>query len=497
MNYSIIRRTTGLVLKFEAIFLLLPALTGFIYRERAGFIYLILAIVYYLAGTLINLRSETDEIFYTKEGFFSVALVWIVISICGALPFVLCGDIPSYPDALFETISGFTTTGSSILPDVEALSHASLFWRSFTHWVGGMGVLVFIAAILPISGDHYIHIMRAEVPGPEVSKLVPRARKTARILYMIYFLLTAIEIVFLLCGGMSFYDALLHSFATAGTGGFSTRAASVGAYNSTYIDVVISTFMLLFGCNFNLYYLILMGQGLAVFKSEELRVYLGIIAVSVLAIAANIASRVGGFGQGLRYAYFQVTTIISTTGFATADFDTWPELSRWILVLLMFVGGMAGSTGGGIKVSRILVLIKTVFKELNSFLHPKSIKKIKMDDKPIEHEVVRATNVYFCSYMIIFAFSVLLISLENYDLTTNFTAVAATFNNIGPGLELVGPAANFSFLNSFSKCILIFDMLAGRLELFPLLILFHPVLWKEVIVRKRKIVQSMNLDRKK
>ena len=498
MNYSIIRRTTGLVLKFEAIFLLLPALTGFFYREREGLIYLALAAAYYAIGFLINLKGDAGTEFYTKEGFISVALVWLVISICGALPFVLCGDIPNYSDALFETVSGFTTTGSSILTDVEALSHASLFWRSFTHWVGGMGVIVFVLAIMPMRKRRMgsqMHMMRAESPGPVVGKLVPKIRDTAKILYMIYFGMTVTEIVLLLIARMPLFDSLCLSFGTAGTGGFGVLGDSIASYPIPQ-QTIITIFMILFGVNFNAYYFILFRKVKKAFQMEEVRAYFLIILIAVAAITGDLV-RTMNFSNALRTSAFQVGSIITTTGFSTADFNTWSQTSRTILVLLMFIGACAGSTGGGIKVSRILVLIKTVFKELNSFLHPKSIKKIKMDDKPIEHEVVRATNVYFCSYMIIFAFSVLLISLENYDLTTNFTAVAATFNNIGPGLELVGPAANFSFLNAFSKCILIFDMLAGRLELFPLLILFHPGLWKEVFTRKRKIIESRNLDRKK
>ena len=408
----------------------------------------------------------------------TVGLSWISMSAFGALPFVFSGDIPHYVDALFETISGFTTTGASILENVELMGRGCMFWRLFTHWVGGMGVLVFIAAILPISGDHYIHIMRAEVPGPEVSKLVPRARKTARILYMIYFILTAMETVLLLFGGMSLYEAMLHAFATAGTGGFSTRAASVGAFNSTYIDVVIATFMMLFGCNFNLYYLILMGQGLAVFKSEELRVYLGIIAVSVLVIAGNIASKVGGFALGLRYAYFQVTTIISTTGFSTADFNLWPELSRWILVLLMFIGGCAGSTGGGLKVSRIIILFKSYLHELKQLILPTRVKRIWFEGKAVSDQTVHSVLVFFQVYLFITFLSVLVLTLDGRDLVTNFTASLACISNIGPGLGAVGPNGNYAFFSDLSKLVLSLEMLLGRLEIFPVLFLFAPSVWK-------------------
>ena len=495
MNSSIVRIIIGQVLKVEAALLLLPCITAIVYQEKVGIYYLITAAACLAVGFIFTFRKSRNDVFYLKEGLVATSLSWVVLSIFGAVPFYISGEIPSYVDALFETVSGFTTTGSSILSDVEVLSRTALFWRSFTHWVGGMGVLVFLLAIIPLSGGSNFNLMKAESPGPSVGKLVPKVAYTARILYVIYFGISVIEAVLLMAGGMTFYEAILTTFGTAGTGGFGFLNSSMGSF-SPYLQWVITIFMILFGVNFNAYYFILFRKVKKAFQMEEVRAYFLIILIAVAAITSDLV-RTMNFSNALRTSAFQVGSIITTTGFSTADFNTWSQTSRTILVLLMFIGACAGSTGGGIKVSRILVLIKTVFKELNSFLHPKSIKKIKMDDKPIEHEVVRATNVYFCSYMIIFAFSVLMISLENYDLTTNFTAVAATFNNIGPGLELVGPAANFGFLNTFSKCILIFDMLAGRLELFPLLILFHPGLWKEVFTRKRKIVESRNLDRKK
>ena len=477
MNYRIVCNILGKVLLAEALLLLLPMGTAMLNHESAlPFVYTIVPLLI-LGGGLNAIKARKAE-FFAREGFVTVGLSWILMSAFGALPFFFSRDIPHYVDALFETISGFTTTGASILENVELMSRGCMFWRLFTHWVGGMGVLVFIAAILPISGDHYIHIMRAEVPGPTVSKLVPRARKTARILYMIYFALTAIETIFLLCGGMSFYDALLHSFATAGTGGFSTRAASVGAYNSTYIDVVISTFMLIFGCNFNLYYLILMGQGLAALKSEELHVYLGIVTASVLAIAANIAHQVGGFGQGLRYGYFQVATIISTTGFSTADFDRWPELSRWILVLLMFVGGCAGSTGGGIKVSRFIILFKSYLLELKQLILPSRVKRIWLEGKAVSDQTVHSVLVFFQVYLIITFLSVLVLTRDGGDIVTNFTASLACISNVGPGLGAVGPTANYAFFSDLSKLLLSLEMLLGRLEIFPVLFLFAPSVWR-------------------
>ncbi len=477
MNYRIVCNILGKVLLAEALLLLLPMGTALLYHESAlPFLYTILPLLA-LGGGLNLIKPQSGD-FFAREGFVTVGLSWISMSAFGALPFVFSGEIPHYVDALFETISGFTTTGASILENVELMGRGCMFWRLFTHWVGGMGVLVFIAAILPISGDHYIHIMRAEVPGPEVSKLVPRARKTARILYMIYFMLTAMETILLLFGGMNFYDALLHAFATAGTGGFSTRAASIGAYNSTYIEMVVATFMMLFGCNFNLYYLILMGQGLAVFKSEELRVYLGIIAVSVLVIAGNITSKVGGFAQGLRYAYFQVATIISTTGFSTADFNLWPELSRWILVLLMFVGGCAGSTGGGLKVSRIIILFKSYLHELKQLILPTRVKRIWFEGKAISDQTVHSVLVFFQVYLFITFLSVLVLTLDGRDLITNFTASLACISNIGPGLGAVGPNGNYAFFSDLSKLVLSLEMLLGRLEVFPVLFLFAPSVWK-------------------
>ena len=478
MNYRVVCNILGKVLLAEAILLILPLTAAMWYHESVlPFLWTMLPLA--LIGGGLNFVKPKSGSLFAREGFVVVGLSWVLMSAFGALPFVLAGDIPHYIDALFETVSGFTTTGSSILTDVEAMSRGCMFWRLFTHWVGGMGVLVFIAAVLPVSGDHYIHVMRAEVPGPTVSKLVPKARKTARILYLIYLVLTLVEAVFLLCGGMSFYDAILHAFATAGTGGFSTRAASVGAYDSVYIDVVISTFMLLFGCNFNLFYLILLGQIKAVFKSEELRVFLVIIAASVLTIAVNIMGGVGGFAQGLRYAYFQVTTIISTTGFATADFDKWPELSRWILVLLMFAGGCAGSTAGGLKISRLIILYKSYLYELKQLILPTRVKRIWFEGKAVSDQTVRSVLVYFQVYMAIMALGVLVLSVEGHDFTTNLTASIACISNVGPGLSLVGPTGNFAFFSVPCKRMLIFEMLLGRLEIFPVLFLFSPSVWRK------------------
>ena len=478
MNYRVVCNILGKVLLAEAILLLLPMTAALVYRESVmPFLWTMLPLLIF-GGALNYVKPKKNDLF-AREGFVVVGLSWVLMSAFGALPFVFSGNIPHYIDALFETISGFTTTGASILENVENMSRSGNFWRLFTHWVGGMGVLVFIAAILPISGDHYIHVMRAEVPGPEVSKLVPRARKTARILYMIYAGLTLMEMVFLLFGGLSFYDALLHAFATAGTGGFSTRAASIAAFDSVYVETVVATFMVLFGFNFNLFYFVLIGQGLAIFKSEELRVYLAVIAVSVLTIALNIMGSVGGFARRLSYAYFQVATIISTTGFATADFDKWPELSRWILVLLMFAGGCAGSTAGGLKFSRVIILFKSYLYELKQLILPTRVKRIWFEGKAVSDQTVRSVLVYFQTYMAIIGGSVLLLTLDGRDLVTNLTASIACISNIGPGLSLVGPTGNYAFFSVFSKLVLSFNMLIGRLEIFPVLFLFAPSVWKK------------------
>ena len=410
-------------------------------------------------------------------------LSWIFLSFFGALPFWISGEIPSLIDALFETVSGFTTTGSSILSDVEALSHCALFWRSFTHWIGGMGVLVFLLAVIPLSGGSHINLMRAESPGPSVGKLVPKIKYTAQILYVIYLGMTVVEIILLLISRMPVFDAITLSFGTAGTGGFGIKGDSIASYTALQ-QWIITIFMILFGVNFNAYYLILFRKFKKALQMEEVKAYFGIIFVSTAIITGSLVMGNMQFADALRHAAFQVGSIITTTGYATINFDAWSQTCRTILVLLMFVGACAGSTGGGMKVSRFIVMVKTMTKELNSYIHPKSVKKIKMDGKPIEHEVVRSINVYLITFMIIFVVSVFAISFEGHDLVTNFTAVAATINNIGPGLSMVGPDCNFGFFSDFSKLVIIFDMLAGRLELFPLLILFHPAIWKELFTQK-------------
>ena len=478
MNYSMISYILGWIFNFEAAFMILPGITAIIYREKNGLAFLITMLICLTIGIPLTRRKRKSKVFHAKEGAVTVALSWLVLSIAGALPFIISGSIPHPIDAIFETVSGFTTTGASILSDVEALSHCMLIWRSFTHWIGGMGVLVFILCLLPLTGGYHMNLMKAESPGPSVSKLVPKVQSTAKILYTIYIILTVVEIIFLLIGKMPLFDTLCTAFGTAGTGGFGIKADSMSSY-STYLQVVITVFMILFGVNFNAYFFILTKKFAQAFKMEEVRYYFAIIAIAVLIITCNIYHMFGSIPEAFQQAAFQVGSIITTTGYATTDFNLWPEISRTILVLLMFIGACAGSTGGGIKVSRILILCKTVRKELHIFLHPNAVKKIKMDGKAIPHEVVRSTNIFFIVFVLIFSGSVFLIAFDDFDLITNFTAVAATINNIGPGFELVGPNGNFSMFSCFSKLVLTFDMLAGRLEIFPLLLLFVRDTWKK------------------
>lgn len=482
MNSSMIRVILGHVLRIEAAFMLLPCLIALIYREKEGFIYLIIAGACALIGVIMSaIKKPTDSALYLKEGCVATALSWIMLSLFGALPFCLTGEIPSYVDSLFETISGFTTTGASILNDVESLSYTSLFWRSFTHWIGGMGVLVFLLAIIPLSGGSNINLMRAESPGPSVGKLVPKIKSSARILYVIYFIMTIAEMGLLTIGGMKPFHAITLSMGTAGTGGFGVLNSSIASYSS-YCQWVITVFMILFGVNFNAFYFILIGKVRKFFEVEEVRWYLGIILAAILMVSINIRGVYGSISETVRNAAFQVASIITTTGYSTTDFNIWPMFSKVILVVLMFIGACAGSTGGGIKVSRIVIMLKTVKKELNNYSHPKSIKKIMFEKKAVEHEVLRAINVYLITFIIIFTLSLTLLSFEDHDFSTTFTAVAATINNIGPGLNMVGPTGNFAFWSIPSKFVLMIDMLAGRLELFPLLILFSPKVLKELVI---------------
>ena len=491
MNTSIIRYILGHIIKLEGFLMLLPCVIAIIFSEKELFTYLAIAVVCILLGSLLTIKKARNSVFYLKEGCIATVLSWVVLSFFGALPFYITGEIPHFTDALFETVSGFTTTGASILNDVEALSHTSLFWRSFTHWIGVMGVLVFLLAIVPLSGGSNMNLMRAESPGPSVGKLVPKMRYTARILYIIYFVLTIIELIALLLVKMPWFDALCISIGTAGTGGFGILNSSGGGY-SVAVQWIVTIFMILFAINFNAYYLILFGQIKNAFKMEEVRVFLSVVFIAIVLITVDISRMFDSLFEALTHAAFQVASIVSSTGFATTDFDLWPGLSKTILVLLMFMGACAGSTGGGIKVSRFVIVGKAIKKELHSYIHPKSVKQIVMDEKEVEYSVIRSVSVYIITFFAIFILSILIIALEEKDLVTNFTSVIATMNNIGPGLSMVGPTQNFAHFNDLSKWVFMFDMLAGRLELFPLLIMFHPSIWHEMIVRpiRRKIRQT-------
>jgi trk system potassium uptake protein TrkH len=472
-----IRNILGWILIFEAGFMLVPLLTAIIYTEDIFLSYLISMGICLIIGFLLIWKKPTNRTLYSRDGFVIVSLSWIILSIFGALPFFISREIPSFVDALFETVSGFTTTGASILSEVESLSHASLMWRSFTHWVGGMGVLVFIMAFVPLSGGNNMHIMKAESPGPSVSKLVPRVKTTAMIIYLIYIALTIIEFILLLCGGMNLFESANTAFATAGTGGFAFRNDGFASFSS-YIQIVVTVFMVLFGINFASFYLILLGK----FKealTTEVKVFLGVFVSAVAIITLNTQGLFNTLGENIKHVSFTVASLISSTGFSTVDFDIWPTLSKVCLIFVMFIGACAGSTGGGIKVSRILIFFKSITKELHLMIHPRQVKKVMIDKHPIEHEVVRATNVYMVCYVIFFSVSLFLVSIEGYDLVTNFTSVLTTVNNMGPGFALVGPTKNFGFFNPLSKLVLIFDMLAGRLELFPMLVLFFPTTWKK------------------
>ncbi len=479
MNYGMIVYMLGWICLFEAMFMALPLMVAVIYQEPAGWAYLMVLVLCAVLGLLLTRRKVKNRKIYGRDGLVIVAFCWIVLSIFGAAPFVISGDIPSFTDALFETISGFTTTGSSILNDVEALSRANLFWRSFTHWIGGMGVLVFILALLPIkAGGAGMYIMRAESPGPRVRKLVPKIKTTAMILYAIYFGMTVLQIILMLLAGTPLFDAMVLSFGSAGTGGFAIKNDGLASYTNLQ-QAIVTVAMILFGVNFNFYYLLLRRKSRQALACTEVWAYLGIIAASILVITIQVLPGFETVYQAFHHTAFQVSSIITTTGYSTADFNEWNALSKTILVLIMFVGACAGSTGGGIKVSRIIILLKGVRKEVMRVCHPRSIKKVKMDGHSLEHEAVHSVYAFVIIYICIFVVSLLVITLDEKDLVTNFTAVAATINNIGPGLNIVGPAGNFSSFSDLSKFVLMFDMLAGRLELLPLLVLFVPSTWKK------------------
>lgn len=479
MNFKAIKNTLGLVLMFEAACMLLPLICAAVYKESdCVLIFALCCAICLGTGLLMQIKPPKKKRIYAKDGYVIVALSWIIMSLFGAIPFMLTKTTASFADALFETVSGFTTTGASILPDLDVVPRSILFWRSFSHWIGGMGVLVFLVALFPLSGGSNMHILKAESPGPAVSKLVPKIRSTAKILYTIYFAFTALEVVLLLLGGSPLFDALTLSFGTAGTGGFAILNSGLADYSS-YIQIVITVFMIMFGIDFSLYYLVLCGKAKTAVKSEELRGYLAIIAAAIALIAFNCRGLFANAAEAIKHSAFQVASIITTTGYSTVDFDLWPQLSKTILVALMFVGACAGSTGGGMKVSRIIIAFKSIIKEIKVTAHPKVTYKICMNGRMVEHETVRAVNAYLVAYFFILVASVLIISIDNLDFTSNVTAVVSAMNNIGPGLSKVGPVRNFSVYSPLSTLVLTFDMLAGRLEIFPILVLFSPYTWKE------------------
>lgn len=479
MNYRIILYTFGWVLNIIAGALVLPLSCAIIYNEPYTQCFIFAMIICLFIGLPVTLKQPENKTMYAKEGFVTVTLCWLAMSFFGSLPFVFSGCIPNFVDALFETVSGFTTTGASILQNVEVLPKCMIFWRSFTHWMGGMGVLVFLVAILPLSGGNNLYLIKAESTGPSVSKLVPKVRSTAKILYIMYLSLTLLlAILMLFDSEIGLFEALTLSFGTAGTGGFGILSTSVESY-SNYVQILITVFMILFGVDFSLFYLLVLGKIKDIFHSEELRCYLAVIAVSIILITVNCIGYFENIWITLRHAAFQVASIITTTGFSTLDYSVWPEFSKLILILLMFVGACAGSTGGGIKVSRIIIFLKSISKELTTAIHPNGTRKITLNRRSVEHTIVRAVNVYMAAYITVFVISLIIITLENKDFLTNFTAVAATLNNIGPGFGEVGPAGNFSGFGTISKLVLTVDMLIGRLEIFPFLIFFRISTWKK------------------
>ena len=480
MNYKMMGRFIAQIFSIEGLFMMPALLIGIILGESSavrGFAYTVLLLAA-LTTVLFLLCRKAPSAFYAKEGLVCVGVSWVALSLVGCLPFYISREIPSYIDAFFEIVSGFTTTGSSILPDVEALSKSLLYWRSFSHWLGGMGVLVFLLAFTGEQGKGFtMHLLRAESPGPSVGKLVPKMRKTASILYLLYIGLTVVNVIFLLLGDMPLFDAICTAFGTAGTGGFGIKNDSLAGY-SPYLQNVTTVFMALFGINFSCYYLLLLGQVRSVFKDEELRLYLGIIFGAILLIVLNLQGFYGTLGETIRHAAFTVSTIITTTGFATTDFDLWPAFSKAIIMLLMIVGACAGSTGGGLKVARLLLLLKSLRRNIGQVLKPRKVQLVRNNGSVVDEKILDNANAYLAAYVVILFLSFLVISLDNFSVGTNFTAVLACFNNIGPGLEAVGPTCNFSGYSNLSKLVLCFDMLAGRLEIFPMLVLLSRSTWR-------------------
>ena len=477
MNYRMVARISALALLIFAALMLLPMVTALAFGESVRGFAAAMAVTAAAGLALLGVKPHSRTI-YAREGFAAVSMAWILMGLFGAIPFVVSGDIPRYADAVFETVSGLTTTGASVVSDVDTLSRAGLFWRSFLEWLGGMGVLIFIMAVLPMGGEHSMHIMRAELPGPTVGKFVPRAGDTARILYIIYGALTVAETVLLMLGGMSFYEALLHAFATAGTGGFSTRNASLAAFNSAYIEIVISVFLLLFGVNFNLYYLAFAGRVRDALKSEELHCYLGILLVSTVAITLGITKMYSGVREALRHAFTNSVSLMSTAAFATVDTMTWPSYTRVILVLLMFIGGCAGSTSGGLKVSRVMLLFKTAGTDIARILHPREVRRVQMDGKRVDAATTKAVYCYFWLYFVILMLTTFIVSLDGHDFTTNLTAALSCISNIGPSLSLVSETQSYLMFSPLSRAVMMVVMLLGRLEIYPLFILLSPTMWK-------------------
>ncbi len=477
MNIRIVLYILGKVMLFLSLFLLLPCIVAVIYKEPSGIFFLATALFSAVVGILLSVKKPKDRSFYAKEGFVVVALSWILLSLVGCIPFYASGEIPGFIDAMFEMVSGFTTTGASILPRVEDLSKCMLFWRSFSHWIGGMGVLVFILAILPMAGASNMHLLRAESSGPSVGKLVPKMKQTAIILYGIYMSMTVIMIILLALTGMPLFDDICLTFGTAGTGGFGLTSDSIAGCTASQ-QWIITVFMVLFGVNFAFYYLILFRKVRQAFKMEEVRWYL-IVYLSVVAlIVINISGSAMNSEETVRAAAFQVASVMTTTGFSTVDYELWPEFSKGLLVLVMFIGACAGSTGGGIKVSRLVLGAKSIAKELKNLIYPQRVKITKIDGKPLSDTALKSVGVYFLLYAAIFVFSMIVVSVDNFDFETNFTAIAATLNNIGPGLGDVGPTDNFAAFSPLSKIVFMFDMLVGRLEIFPMMLLIMPSTWK-------------------
>ena len=480
MNYKMMGRFIAQILSIEGLFMI-PALLIGIFSGETGAVQafvLTMGLIAVITAVLTLLCRKAPSAFYAKEGLVCVGISWVVLSLIGCLPFYISREIPAYIDAFFEIVSGFTTTGSSILPSVEALSKSLLYWRSFSHWLGGMGVLVFLLAFTGEQGKGFtMHLLRAESPGPSVGKLVPKMRKTASILYLIYIALTVIDIIFLLLGNMPLFDAVCTAFGTAGTGGFGIKNDSLASY-SPYVQNVTTVFMALFGVNFSCYYLLLLGQVRSVFKDEELRLYLGIIFGSIILIVLNLRGFYDTLGETVRHAAFTVSSIMTTTGFATTDFDLWPAFSKAIIMLLMIVGACAGSTGGGLKVARAMLLMKSLRRNIGQVLKPRKVQVVRNNGAVVDEKILANANAYLAAYVVILFLSFLIISLDNFSVATNFTAILACFNNIGPGLEAVGPTCNFSGYSTLSKLVLSFDMLAGRLEIFPMLVLFSRSTWR-------------------